>query len=92
MFFTYFFTYCLQFLNGKEIQYVLLNEISLQGHHDSFEKRFWDFKYVNNPRIYEKGHFRKKSFCNTGCFFIIRLFEFPYLPLKLSDSNKLSGF
>ena len=28
----------------------------------------------------------------TGCFFISTLFEVPYLPLKLSDSYKLSGF
>ena len=27
-----------------------------------------------------------------GVFFILRLFEVPYLPLKLSYSNKLSGF
>ena len=29
---------------------------------------------------------------STGCFFNLPLFEVPYLPLKLPDSNKLGGF
>ena len=49
-----------------------------------------DFEEAN-PAMYSiSAHFR---YINVqGVFFILPLFEVPYLPLKSSDSNKLGGF
>ena len=49
-------------------------------------------QFLATGHVILSGRVISANFTKYRVFFIFPLFEVPYLPLKLSDSNKLAGF